>query len=157
MLLQWELSGPQGLHEVGIGLVADVHAAVHQLQADLAHVVGAEGGVHLRLNGVVIGVQHELEEAEAAVGLVDHLEKALHPVFGELHDVEYADGHVLAVLVEEKNHADGRDAVSGVYHGDLLHAGLGDLNVGVLDVLGVHGLDELAGGIEHERDLLDGN
>ena len=47
--------------------------------------------------------------------------------------------------------------VSGVYHGDLLHAGLGDLNVGVLDVLGVHGLDELAGGIEHERDLLDGN
>ena len=115
--------------------------------------MGAEGGVHLRLNGVVIGVQHELEEAEALVGRVDLLEKAVHLAVGNLHNVEHADSHILAVTVEEKAHTDGGHTVAGIRDRDGLLAGFGGFNVGVLDVLGVHGLDELAGRIEHGENL----
>ena len=68
---QERVSGPKGLHQIGIGVVTDADAAQKQLPADLAHVVAAEGGVHLGLDGVVIGVDAELGEKELVVDGVD--------------------------------------------------------------------------------------
>ena len=45
-------SGPEGLHQIGISLVADVYHANQQLIANLAHVTGTESCIQLGLDGL---------------------------------------------------------------------------------------------------------